>query len=379
MIDEEKKNETIQEGEIKEEVVEDIDSDFADDHPYVPEPPKEEPKQEAPEGEEKKDPMDIEADVVIEDEEEIPEEAQQNSEYDDPALSKIEEARALWIKDFKLHSRIRTILSIVVILAMLGGGLLPIILIKNQGMVPVYIGLGVAIAGAVALLIYNTINRRRDQRKIAEYFDQFYGGVNEYVYPYLGVTNYEGGVVDKVSPEEFKAGGAFGQVASIGSRDNVTFEYQGMDCAIADAAAQKDNGKALETIFVGKFLRTSNKVKVCEEGILIYFKGNDRALVPNTLEGRHALEKSKTCIIYGRPEDRNALTQKQKKAIRQIRTDSLLVDVTIVIKNEKTYWYLGYEDDIMVLPSQKPFDPSFVKRYRNQLQTILEAAKLLNE
>lgn len=63
----------------------------------------------------------------------------------------------------------------------------------------------------------------------------------------------------------------------------------------------------------------------------------------------------------------------------KIRTNKLLVDVTIVIKSGRTYWYLGYEDDIMVLPNDKMFDPRFIKEYKEQIALILDAALLLNE
>ena len=382
-MEEEKKKMEAVEAEIisKDPAVEEIfDDGFTDDHPYVPTPAEPKEEVEEPVVEEAPSPLDVEADVVVEDEEEdLGEEFPISEEFDDPALQRIEDARVAWMKDFRLHSRIRTIISIVVVLAMLGGGLLPIILIKDQGLTPLYIGLGIAVVGAIGLLIYNSINRRRDQRIIGEYFEEYYAGMNQYTLANYGIDPIEGAVKDRIDPEEFKAGGAFEKVDSIGSRDNVTFEYEGMSCALADAAGQKDNGKSLETVFVGKFLRTHNQVECSEEGLFIYFKGNDRALVPDTLQGRHALEKSKSCIIYGDPKDKNALTMKQKKAIRQIRTDDLLVDVSIAIKPGKTYWYLGYEDTIMVLPSEKTFNPVYLKKYKQQLKLILDIAKALNE
>ena len=202
--------------------------------------------------------------------------------------------------------------------------------------------------------------------------------MNDYTLGSYGIPSAEGGVDDKVASEEFHAGKIFNNAASIGSRDNIVFQYQGMDCALADAAAQKDGGKALQTIFVGKFLRTHNTVEVSEP-ITIYLKGNDRALKPDSLEEMHVLEETKAMAIYGSPADKKILTKKVKDAIRAIKTDSLLCDATIVISSGRTFFYLGYEDDIMVLPSQKPFNPKFVQRYKEQLKVVLDAALTLNQ
>ena len=168
-------------------------------------------------------------------------------------------------------------------------------------------------------------------------------------------------------------------MASVGSRDNITFTYRDMTCALADAAASVDGGKALQTIFVGKYLRTHNKLNVSDEGLLIYFSGNERALPPEKMKTLHLCERTKRFKMYGSSQDKKVLGKKIRDGLARIRTDKLLVDVTIVIKPGRTYWYLGYEDDIMVLPNEKPFDTRFIKEYRWQIADILETARFMNE
>ena len=111
---------------------------------------------------------------------------------------------------------------------------------------------------------------------------------------------------------------------------------------------------------------------------MIYFSGNDRALPPKKLEELHLCETTKAYKVYGASADKKVLSKKVREALAKIRTNKLLVDITIVIKTGRTYWYLGYEDDIMVLPNDKPFDPKFVKQYKDELALVLEAASLLN-
>ena len=75
---------------------------------------------------------------------------------------------------------------------------------------------------------------------------------------------------------------------------------------MADAAAQKDSGKQLVTIFVGKFLRTANNIKVDEDGLVIYFNGNDRAIPPDRLPKMNLLETAHGYGIYGSSANRKA-------------------------------------------------------------------------
>lgn len=346
------------------------DDDFADAHPAVVPTPVEEKKEEPepePEMEEEPEP----------EEEREPE--KDSYEYESESLEKIETARQVWIQKFKKSSRIKTIVSIVALLAILSAWLVPTLLIKDQGLLPMYIGLGAAVVGAIGLFVYNAFNRKKDQTLIHEYFIAFYQGLNDYTLLGNGVESYEGKVEDRISQEEFDAANLYPEARQIGSRDNVVFSYQGMDCALADAAAQKDSGKGLVTCFVGKYLRTHNNLELSEEGLTVYFKGGKRALVPASLADKTTLAKEKKVEFYGDPSDKKKImTEKVRSAMSEIKTNKLLCDATIVFKSGKTYFFLGYEDDIMVLPSEKPFNPKYVMEYKQQLKTILDFALLFN-
>lgn len=366
MNEEEKKNELP--------VEEEIDEDFADAALPTPEPEEGETAPEQPE-----EP----AEELVEQAPEEPEppaiEEQFSSEYDDPRLERIENARIIWNKAYKKTSRIKFFVSITILIVILTAWLIPTILIRDRGLFPLYIGLGAAVAGVVGLLILNYTLRRGDKVKIQAYFQEYFAAINEYTLGDLGAKNIEGSVDSKITKEEFLEGKAFDQAATVGSRDNIVFTYNDMECAMAEAAAQVDGGKALQTIFVGKYLRTHNSVEVSDpEGLLLYFMGNERALPPAKMNQLHLCENGSRYRVYGSSADKKVLTKKVRDALAKIRTDKLLVDVCVVIQTGRTYWYLGYEDDIMVLPNDKPFDPRFVKKYKEQIALILDAALALN-
>lgn len=358
-MEEEKKLETV---------IEDNDEDFADAVKPEELRPAEEVKEPEPEPE-----------IVPEPEPEPEEPSPYDSEFDDTRLESIEAARKIWNLSYKKMSRVKFIVSTVILLGILTGWLVPTLTMRDSGLTPLYIGLACAVGGIAILLVFGYFQRKHDKGALREYFNAYFGATNSYTLEDLGINDIQGDVDNKITKEEFMEGGAFDNASTVGSRDNIIFSYKGMDCALAEAAAQIDAGKQLQTIFVGKYLRTHNTCEVGDEGLLIYFSGNDRALPPKKLESLHVCETSSRYKVYGQSSDKKVLTKKVRDALAKIRTNKLLVDVTIVIKSGRTYWYLGYEDDIMVLPNDKMFDPRFIKEYKEQIALILDAALLLNE
>ncbi len=365
-------------------IVEDDDDDFADAHPILPTPVEEAPKEEEAAPAPEPLPQEEELPMV---EEEVPEGFEPHAElpvdpdleYDDASLSSIEEARKKWHHYNKVSSRIKFIYSVVILLGILAGWLIPTILMKDAGTTPLIIGLCCAVGGIVVLAVAGIIRQKHSKGAVREYFNSYYNAVNAYTLGAVGIDDIEGDVDCKLTTEEFLEGGAFDRVAAVGSRDNITFSYRGMDCALADAAGSVDGGKALQTVFVGKYLRTHNNLKLSDEGLLIYFSGNERSLPPEKMKSLHLCEHTKRYKIFGSAQDKKVLTKQIRDGLARIRTDKLLVDATIVIKPGRTYWYLGYEDDIMVLPNDKPFDARFIKEYKWQIADILETARIMNE
>ena len=359
------------------------DDDFADAHPFVPTPapeeqPAEEPAKPAPDPQEEEVPLTEEEEPEgFQERAELP--AEPDLEYDDSALSSIEEARKEWNHYNKISGRIKFLYSTIVLLGILAGWLIPTLTMKNAGTTPLIIGLCCAVGGIVILAVAGLIRQKLSKNVIRTYFNKYYDAINSYTLGSLGIDDIQGDVDCKITNEEFLEGGAFDRVASVGSRDNITFTYRGMDCALADAAASIDGGKSLQTVFVGKYLRTHNNLKVSGDGLLIYFMGNERSLPPEKMNSLHLTERTKRYKIYGSIADKKLLTKKIRDGLARIRTDKLLVDATIVIKPGRTYWYLGYEDDIMVLPNDKPFDSRFIKEYKWQIADILETARSMNE
>ena len=347
------------------------DDEFLDEHPIekkVEEPveePKVEEKTPEPEPEKPAEPA---------------RPRQDHYDYDDPRLAAIEDARIRWNKSYRKMSMIKTFVAIGSLAVIILGWIIPTVTMKDAGALPLYIALGIALVGISAVLVFSLIQRKKDKQFVGEYFQAYYNNINEYAFDGLGIENIQGDYTNKVTDDEVNACGLYPGANSIGSRESITFTYKNMDCALADMAIQKSGTKGLATVFVGKYLRTHNSLEFPAEGrLMLYFKGNDRAIPPLAIEGLSPIEEKSKFAVYGPATLKKVLTHKIKTALNQIHTDSLLVDVAITIESGRTYWCLGYEDDLMVLPSKEPFDPHYVQGYKAQIQQILNIALLMNE
>ncbi len=378
-MEEEKKETLLAEEEKPEQVVVNEDSledDFTDTkrNAEIAEAKK---KQEEKEAEQKQEEEEEEA--LEEEPDPFPEQA--SYEYPDQQLDNIEKARIAFHKEYKKTNAIKIAVSVVGLALIILFWILPNTLHwgGDNTMIPMVISLSVAAGVLVLLGVMSFLTRKQNDKKIKSYFGVLYENLNGYLFRDIPVENLQGKVEDKISKEEFDACGMYPGSSSIGSRDNITFSYRGMDCALADAAAQKEAGKAMQTVFVGKYLRATNNFQGKEDGLVIYFRGNKRALPPEILPKLNLLEKNKFFKVYGDPSDKKYLTPKIRSMLKDIHTNKVLVDVAIAIKPGRTYFALGYEDSLMVLPMQKPFNPGPTREYKDELAFFLEFAYALFE
>lgn len=374
-----------EENKITEEIVE--DDDFADAPKPVPETPVEEVKEEeaVPAEQEPEFPEEEpEADEPepIEEPEPTPEfdaKGKRVYHYDDERLAEVEASRKTFAQSYKKSNLIKTIVSLICLVCMATSFVLCYFVLQLET-VGLYISLGVCVAGVAGMAVTSAVLKKSHQKNLRNYFNTYFTNTNDYVLEGLPITKLNGDVDQKISQAEFCESGIFPSVHAVGSRDNITFIYDDdMECAMVEAAAQKDAGRNLKTIFVGKYLRTANSVDCSEEGLLIYFNGNDRAMPPESLLNLHLLEKTKRYCVYGSAADRKALTPEFRKYMKEIRTDKLLIDVAIAIKPGKTYFAIGYEDDLMILPMNDAFNPVFVTKEKGHMKMFLEMAHTLQK
>ncbi len=292
-------------------------------------------------------------------------------------LQAIEASRQTFYRFYKKMNWIKWIVTGVVLVIILVCWLVPQFIqvgVNAEGEpigldsgVTLGIGLGGIGLGLVVLLVYNILFKKAVEKETRNYFLSYYKGTDDYVFG--GIAAERSGDVDaKLNDDEFNAGGLYKDVAKVGSRDRIEFKYKNHDVVFSDAAAQIKGQKSLQTVFVGKYMALDNAYG--GNDLLVYLKGNKRALPPTTLEGRNLIENTKTMLVYGEHDGKRLFNKEVRNAVAKISTDATLVDLSIVIKAGKTYFYFGYEDNLMILPLEKPFDPRPTAHFKSDIENV---------
>lgn len=289
-------------------------------------------------------------------------------DYKSEDLASIEAARKTFHKSYKKLNIIKWIITAVGLVLIVVGWVVPSTINGIASNVTMYISLGVTAVVLIVLGVYSVIFRKKVDKSMKEYFKTFYDYTNKYVFP-PEVESLNGTVDDKLPQELFLESNIYKDVVKVGSRAYMTFNYKGLKCHIADAAAQKKGDRQLETLFVGKFLKIEDVTN--QDELLVYLKGNKRALPPNSLKGRNLIEDSKTMVIYGSGKARSLLTKKVREAIAQFDTNRIFIDMSITVNEKGLFIAMGYEDDLMVLPLEKPFNPAPTDQYKEDFEKVL--------
>ena len=279
-------------------------------------------------------------------------------------LQAIEAARQVFYSFYKKASRIKWIITVLMIVIVAVAWIVPSFIqtgVDEEGNavgLPTEITLGIGIGGIVLMLAillgFNVYYKKRVEKAMSDYFNSYYTANDDYVFGGL-VSDRTGNVDCKIKDTDLTDAGLYRDVFKVGSRDAIEFTYNGHKALYCDCSASVKGQKSLATVFVGKMMRIDNDFQGNE--LLVYLKGNKRALPPTTLEGRNLIEDTKTMLVYGEHDSKRLLTKEVRNAIANITTDSILVDLSILVKPGKTYFFFGYEDSLMVLPYDKPFDP----------------------
>lgn len=279
-------------------------------------------------------------------------------------LQAIEAARQVFYAFYRKASRIKWIVTVIMIVIVAVAWIVPSFIqigVDEEGNavgLPTEVTLGIGIGGIVLMLAillgFNVYYKKRVEKAMSDYFNSYYTANDDYVFGGL-VSDRTGNVDCKIKDTDLTDAGLYRDVFKVGSRDAIEFTYNGHRALYCDCSASVKGQKSLATVFVGKMMRIDNDFQGNE--LLVYLKGNKRALPPTTLEGRNLIEDTRTMLVYGEHDSKRLLTKEVRNTIANIATDSILVDLSILVKPGKTYFFFGYEDSLMVLPYDKPFDP----------------------
>ena len=303
-----------------------------------------------------------------------------DSGYPHPSLQKVEDVRSVFWKSYKIHNTLKMVVMMICLAAIIVAFIVfPNTPLKNTPKLQTGLTIGVAILALGGTYGYSLYVRKKFERKMREYFELYFNCCNEYVYGEKGFSDVELQNPGKINLDEFNECGLYKDVIETGSRGLTTFKYHGIESSIVDCAGNIKAEKRMKPAFVGKMVRASAKYEG-DIPVIVYLKGNDRALPPTNLEGIHNVLENEQLVVYSEYKDwKKILNGPVMKAIEGIKTGKLLVDVAISIKGGKVFVMLGYDDPLMVLPLQTTFNSKPTESYKKDMDAVCKLIEALNK
>lgn len=291
------------------------------------------------------------------------------TELVDEHLKKIEEARLVFLKLTKKENIIKWIVALVSI------GLLVFSMLYLLNKIR-WLGITMMCVSVAFIIAYYVIVKFFNNKKMEEYLKVYYGNINAYVF--AGYNDVKGDIAGRIANDEFNNALLYKDVSTIGSRNIVSYKINDINLKMCDCAAQKSTVKNLVPLFIGKFLIADNKY-TNEEPIYIYLTGNSRALPPNNLDALPKVYNTKKMVIYTKNKNyERTLNANVRRLITSIVTNNILVDCAISIQKGKTYFALGYDDCLMVLPLAEKFNSIPLDRFKKDMEIVKEIVTQLN-
>ena len=299
--------------------------------------------------------------------------------YNDKPLEDIEIEREKFFKTFRVQNTFKWVAAVICIGAIIFGFAgIPNILPDN-GKLAQGLSLGICIAAAAIMIIYSVVTKRMMNTKMRKYFNFYYKKVNENAFDQEGFADAVLQEPGKIDLQFFRDCNLYKDVVDVGSRGLTEFTYHGIPMRIVDCAGNIKDDKRMRPVFVGKLLHCATKY-LGEQSIVIYFKGDERALPPTNVSELKVIEDNEKYIIYSNSaEAKKVVKPAIKKMLDGIKMNKFLVDLSISMHDGKIFVLFGYDDPIMVLPLQYQFDPKPNEQFKKDLAEVLKVVEALNK
>ena len=298
---------------------------------------------------------------------------QQPSEEAKSYDEKIEDARKDLLKAYTLSRRISNILMFVVVGAIVG---IMFLIMSNNDVLKIigYVLTGLVLGGMV---VYYLLTRKRIPNKVSEYVPLVAKLQNEEIFTQDGFSEVKYETEEKLKMDDLVGDGVYAEATGINSRNIVRGVYKGHHFLYSEAALLRPSSKKQQVppLFVGKYISAPNQMKF--EGRFVFnFKNPKQPLdLPNSVSDLVVLEEKEDLTIYG-PENANyhdTINNKVLSQFKKLVIENHLLNVNLVFWGGHTAIYLSYDDAILAVPFDKPFDKDGFEQSKKDLLICFEA------
>lgn len=294
------------------------------------------------------------SDININEKEEVMEEPELGDPK--PYYEQIEEQRQALYKSYATSRRVSNILMFVMVAAIAG---VMFMVISNNTILRI---VGYVVAGLllVGMILYYVLNRKKLPNKVKDYVAFVSATLNKEMFATQGFEEIESNPEDKLQMDDLLGDGVYAEATGINSRNIVKGTYKGHHFTYSEAALLRPSSRKQQNppLFVGRYISVPNQMKF--DGRFIFnFRNPKQPLdVPNAITDLSVLEEKDEFIVYG-PENANfhdVIDNKILSQLKKIEIKDHLLNVNVVFWGGHTAVYLSYDDPILSVPFEKPFD-----------------------
>lgn len=272
-----------------------------------------------------------------------------------PYQVKIEEARKTLFSSYTKQRRISNIIMFVVLAAIVG--VMFMVMSNIQWLKIVGYSLGGAIL--IGMILYYVLTRKNFPNKTKEYITMVSNILREQQFD-NNYSNIKYDLDEKFAITDFASDGVYKDATSINSRNIVRAEYKGHHVTYGEVALLRPSTRKQQVppLFVGKYITLPNDLDFSGRFVIVMKNPKQPFDLPNAVEDLTVLEEKEDMVVYG-PE--GADIHKTLKGsfltdLRRIKVDNHLFNVNVVVWGGHSAAYLSYDDAIMAIPFDKPFD-----------------------
>ena len=285
----------------------------------------------------------------------------------------IEDARKDLFNSYNKSRRISNILMFSVVAAICG---IMFMIISNIQALKI---VGYCLAGAlvVGMIVYYVLTHKNLPNKVQKYVPFVMKTLNEKMFSIQGFSNIENNPEEKLKMDDLVGDGVYAEANNVNSRNVVRGVYNGHHFLYAEAALTRPAQKKQQVppLFVGRYISVPNQIKF--EGHFIFnFKNPKQPLdLPNAISDLSVLEEKDELVVYG-PENANyhdVIDNKILAQFKKLKIEGHLLNVNVVFWGGHTAAYLSYDDSILSVPFDKPFDKDGFEKSLDDLVICLQA------
>lgn len=307
----------------------------------------------------------------------IKEESQneENSEViDKPYQSEIEDARKALYKNYQTQRTVSNILMFVVV-GVLVGVMFLIMANSNALKIVGYCLLGAMVVGMVT---YYLVSRKKFPNKTKDYVEFVSKKLNDRQFSHQEFADIQNNPEEKMALSDALSDGVYVDAVNINSRNIVRGTYHGhhfLYSELALLAKQVSKKQQVPPLFVGKYISLPNSLEFDGRFIFV-FKNVKRNLdFPNATSDLTVLEEKDDFVVYG-PEGanyHNIIPNEILSGLKHIEVVDQLLNMNVVFWKGHTAVYLSYDDPVMAVPFDKPFDYASNEKSFNDILACFNA------